>query len=156
LMVGLALLMLLVVVIGIVLHVRKRLFDSPRYWTLCTRAGPIGFVTVLCGWVTTEVGRQPWTVYGLLRTSHSVTPSLTTSDVVLSLALYVAGYLFIFGAGLIMLVRLIRVGPDAPPPDTPADAAAVPGPSMPGAARPSRPLSAAKPSLNKTETDRHA
>ena len=150
LMVGLALLMLLIVVIGLVLHVRKRLFDCPRYWWLCTRAGPIGFVTVLCGWVTTEVGRQPWTVYGMLRTAHSVTPSLKTGDVVLSLALYMAGYLFIFGSGLILLARLIRIGPDAPAADE------HPGTPPPGGARPSRPLSAAKASLNKTETNRHA
>ncbi|CAM2154202.1 cytochrome bd ubiquinol oxidase subunit I [Pararobbsia alpina] len=150
LMVGLALLMLLVVVIGLVLHVRKRLFDCPRYWALCTRVGPIGFVTVLCGWVTTEVGRQPWTVYGMLRTAHSVTPSLTAQDVMLSLALYVVGYLFIFGSGLILLARLIRVGPDgAPYEDTP-------GVATPGLARPSRPLSAAKPSLKKTENPPHA
>ena len=46
---------------------------------------PLGFIAVLAGWITTEVGRQPWTVYGLLRTADAVTPSLTGSDVLLSL-----------------------------------------------------------------------
>jgi cytochrome d ubiquinol oxidase subunit I len=148
LMVGLALLMLLIVVIGLVLYARKRLFDSPRYWWLCTRAAPIGFVTVLCGWVTTEVGRQPWTVYGMLRTSQSVTPSLTAGNVMLSLALYVLGYLFIFGSGIVLLVRLIRVGPDTSEPD--GSEARTPDELI----RPSRPLSAAKPALGGSASNR--
>ena len=71
---------------------------------------------MLAGWTTTEAGRQPWTVYGLMRTADSVTPSLTTADVSLSLALYVLSYLFIFGAGGVLLARLVRLGPDAHPP----------------------------------------
>ena len=47
----------------------------------CQWAAPLGFVAVLAGWTVTEVGRQPWTVYGLLRTAQSVTPSLTGVDV---------------------------------------------------------------------------
>ena len=60
-------------------------------------AAPLGFVAVLAGWITTEVGRQPWTVYGLLRTAHSVSPSLTGCDVLLSLIGYVVVYLIISG-----------------------------------------------------------
>ena len=48
---------------------------------------PTGFIAILCGWFTAEVGRQPWVVYGLLRTKDAVTPSLTTGDVLFSLAL---------------------------------------------------------------------
>ena len=72
---------------------------------------PIGFIAVIAGWTTTEVGRQPWTVYGILRTRDAVTPSLTAADVGLSWLLYVLAYLVIFGAGFTLLRRLVRVGP---------------------------------------------
>ena len=65
---------------------------------------PLGFVAVLAGWTTTEVGRQPWTVYGLMRTADSVTPSLTGSDVLISLLGYMAVYLIIFPAGIMFMV----------------------------------------------------
>ena len=60
----------------------------------------LGFIAVIAGWVTTEVGRQPWTVYGLLRTADSVSPSLTGSDVAISLAFYVIVYLVMFSTGI--------------------------------------------------------
>ena len=72
---------------------------------------PLGFVAVLAGWITTEVGRQPWTVYGLLRTADSVSPSLTGTDVLISLAGYILAYLIIFPAGLLIMARLVRRGP---------------------------------------------
>jgi len=68
-------------------------------------------VAVIAGWFVTEVGRQPWTVYGLLRTAHSVTPSLTGTHVALSLLSYVAVYLLIYPAGLLLMLRIIRNGP---------------------------------------------
>jgi hypothetical protein len=67
-------------------------------------------VAVIAGWTTTEVGRQPFVVYGLLRTSDAVTPMLTGSDVVISLVAYIAVYIVIFGAGIYYLVRLVRRG----------------------------------------------
>ncbi|MGV3743176.1 MAG: cytochrome ubiquinol oxidase subunit I, partial [Burkholderiaceae bacterium] len=56
-------------------------------------------------------GRQPWVVYGVMRTEHAVTPSLSGNDVALSLAAYVISYLIIFGGGLILLRRLVLIGP---------------------------------------------
>ena len=72
---------------------------------------PLGFIAVIAGWTTTEVGRQPWTVYGLLRTADSVSPSLTGTDVLLSLLLYVAVYLIIYPVGLSAMLRLVWRGP---------------------------------------------
>src|SRR5262249_3911087 len=66
---------------------------------------------VIAGWFVTEVGRQPWTVYGLLRTTASVSPSLTGSDVALSFLGYMAVYLVIYPCGLILTLRLVRKGP---------------------------------------------
>jgi len=82
----------------------------------------LGFVAVVAGWTTTEVGRQPWTVYGLLRTADSVSPSLTGTDVMISLAGYIAAYLIMFPAGLLVMVRLVRRGPvDSVADDSPVE-----------------------------------
>jgi cytochrome d ubiquinol oxidase subunit I len=70
----------------------------------------LGFVAVIAGWVTTEVGRQPWTVYGLLRTAKSVTPSLTGTDVAISFALYILVYLIMFPTGIAFMAGIVRRG----------------------------------------------
>ena len=62
------------------------------------------------GWTTSEVGRQPWTVYGVLRTADSVTPSLTGRDVLASLLMYVAVYLILYPAGVGYMAALVRRG----------------------------------------------
>ena len=63
--------------------------------------------------MTTEVGRQPWTVYGLLRTADSVSPSLTAADVTLSLVAYAVVYIVMFAAGVAMMMRIFAQGPTA-------------------------------------------
>jgi cytochrome d ubiquinol oxidase subunit I len=90
---------------------RRRLFSTAAWLRAATLAIPVGYVAVTAGWVTTEVGRQPFVVYGLMRTASAVTPTLTGADVVASLLLYIAVYLIIFGAGLYYLVRVVRRGP---------------------------------------------
>lgn len=110
-MVGLGLIMLAVVFIGLWLRFRRRLFDATWYLRLCQYLTPIGFATILAGWVTTEVGRQPWTVYGLLRTADSVTPSLTGTDVIISFLSYMLVYLIVFPFGFILMTKIIRKGP---------------------------------------------
>ena len=67
---------------------------------------------MIAGWVTTEVGRQPWTVYGLLRTADSVSPSLTGTDVAISLALYIVVYLIMFLTGIAFMATIVRRGVD--------------------------------------------
>jgi cytochrome d ubiquinol oxidase subunit I len=110
-MVGVAVVMLFVAVTGQVLLRRGgRLDRSAWFLTLCQWTAPLGFVAVIAGWTTTEVGRQPWTVYGLLRTAKSVTPSLTGADVAISLALYVLVYLIMYGAGLAFMAGIVRHG----------------------------------------------
>ncbi|NEX63943.1 cytochrome ubiquinol oxidase subunit I [Noviherbaspirillum galbum] len=110
-MVGIGLLMLATVGTGLVLWKTGKLFESRWYLKLCMLVSPIGFIAVLAGWTTTEVGRQPWVIYGLMRTRDGVTPSLTTLDVGISLAAYMLSYLVIFGGGFILLRRLVRIGP---------------------------------------------
>jgi cytochrome bd ubiquinol oxidase subunit I len=110
-MVGIGVIMLAIVVISWVLRLRRDLFITDWYLRLCQYAAPLGFVAVIAGWCVTEVGRQPWTVYGLMRTADSVTPSLTTADVALSLAGYVVVYLIMYPAGAMLLFRIIKRGP---------------------------------------------
>jgi cytochrome bd ubiquinol oxidase subunit I len=110
-MVGCAVLMLALVLLGGWLRWHRRLYDSTLFLRLSELAAPIGFVAVIAGWFVTEVGRQPWTVYGLLRTADSVTPSLTGTHVLVSLLSYVAVYLLIYPAGLMLMLRIVRNGP---------------------------------------------
>ena len=110
-MVGIAMLMLAVVITGFVLLARGRLDETRWYLRVCQLATCFGFIAVIAGWTTTEVGRQPWTIYGLMRTADSVSPSLTGPDVLLSLLLYVVVYLAVYPVGLGIMLRLVWRGP---------------------------------------------
>jgi cytochrome bd ubiquinol oxidase subunit I len=112
-MVGIGVIMFALAVIGLILRLRGTVYETAWFLVLCEWAGPLGFLAVLAGWTTTEVGRQPWMVYGLLRTSDSVAPSLTGTDVLLTLAGYVAVYLVMFPAGLWLMRRVVARGPAA-------------------------------------------
>jgi cytochrome d ubiquinol oxidase subunit I len=89
--------------------------------------GPAGFVAVIAGWVTTEVGRQPYTVYGQLLTSDSISP-LAAPAVATSLVVFVAVYFSVFGAGAAYLARMMGRLPAAQelePPHIPQHAAGI-------------------------------
>ena len=110
-MVGIGVAMLALVACSWWVWTRGRLADARWFLRLCELAAPLGFVAVVAGWITTEVGRQPWVVYHLMRTGEAVTPSLGAGDVLASLAVYLVAYAAIFGAGGFFLVRLLRTGP---------------------------------------------
>jgi cytochrome d ubiquinol oxidase subunit I len=110
-MVGIGLLMLLVVATANWLRWKGRLYDTAWFLRICEACLPLGFAAVIAGWVTTEVGRQPWVIYGLMRTSDAVTPSLTGADVLASLIVYVAVYLVVYPVTLYYMVVLVRAGP---------------------------------------------
>jgi cytochrome d ubiquinol oxidase subunit I len=78
--------------------------------------GPAGFVAVTAGWVTTEVGRQPYTVYGYLLTAQSRSP-LPASEVALSLTAFAIVYFCVFGAGITYVLRLMAIPPNAHEPE---------------------------------------
>jgi cytochrome bd ubiquinol oxidase subunit I len=111
-MVGLGLLMIALGLGGVWLIWRKRLFDAPWFLRFCVAMGPSGFIAVLAGWMVTEVGRQPWVVYGVLRTRDAVSP-VTTGEVATSLIAYLVVYAIVFTAGAIFILRLIAEGPVA-------------------------------------------
>jgi cytochrome d ubiquinol oxidase subunit I len=132
-MVGCGLAVLALVCASLWLRWQGRLLDARWFQHAMIAASPLGFIAVLAGWTTTEVGRQPWIVYGLMRTAESVPPSLTASDVMVSLTAYIVVYLLIYPAGLMVMAKMVREGPvgkaalpsvEAGRPEAPVDAAA--------------------------------
>ena len=109
-MVGIGLLMLALVVVGLLLRLRGTQHQNPLFLRACEIAGPFGLIAVLAGWTVTEVGRQPWLVYGLVRTRDSVPPSLTGSDVLISLIGYMLAYVIMYPAGIALMARIVRRG----------------------------------------------
>ncbi len=111
---------------------RGRLYDNRWFLRFCVLMGPSGFIAILAGWITTEMGRQPWVIYGLLRTADAASP-VDAGSVGTSLAVFVAVYILVFGSGGFYLLRLMAKGPGKTEP--PAG-----GPGQPR--QPQRPLSA--------------
>jgi len=137
-MVGLGLLMIGLALLGAWARWRGTLYrasSSRGLWHYALYMGPAGIVAMLAGWFTTEVGRQPWVVYGVMRTADAVSPH-GAFEVGLTLALFVVVYFLLFGAGTVYMLHLIKRGP--PPID---EAGPEGGPGEPRT--PSRPLSAA-------------
>ncbi|RPE79874.1 cytochrome ubiquinol oxidase subunit I [Vulcaniibacterium tengchongense] len=137
-MVGLGLAMLALALASLWAWRRGRLFESRAVlqgWRWMTLSG---FVAILAGWYVVEIGRQPYVVYGLLRTADAVSPILRAPSVLASLIVYVLVYAVVFGAGTWYLRRLVRKGPvpHEPPPR-----------SEHGERTPARPLSAPEESL---------
>jgi cytochrome d ubiquinol oxidase subunit I len=122
-MVGLALLMLGQGLISLMLRWRKRLYTARWMLRGCVLMAPAGFLAMLCGWVVTEVGRQPFTIYGLLRTADSLS-TVSRQQVIGSTWTILMFYLLIFGIGLWVLLRIMREPPgkdEAGPQPTLAD-----------------------------------
>ncbi len=109
-MVGLGVLMLLVGLWSLWARFRKTLYTSTWLHRAALLMGPSGFVAVLAGWYTTEVGRQPYTVYGLLRTSDSLS-NVAAEAVGASLVAFIVVYFFVFGAGTFYILRLMWKSP---------------------------------------------
>jgi cytochrome d ubiquinol oxidase subunit I len=135
-MVGLGVLMIVLGLIAVLARARGRLFESRRLWRFALCMGPAGLLAILAGWLTTEIGRQPWIVYGLMRTSEAVSPH-GAAPVALTLAIFVVVYLTVFGTGSWYLLKIIAKGPDTGESRDPVEG----GPGQPRT--PSRPLSAA-------------
>ena len=115
-MVGLGLLMVAVGGWSLVARWRGTLFTSRPLHRFAVVMGPSGLVAVLAGWVTTEVGRQPYTIWGHLRTADSAAP-LDASAVGVSLMAFVIVYFIVFGAGTFYVLRLMAKAPITGGPD---------------------------------------
>jgi cytochrome bd ubiquinol oxidase subunit I len=110
-MAGIGFVFVLVAARGAWLWYRKRLFEDRRFLRTLILVQPLGFVAVVMGWITTEVGRQPWVVYGLMRTADGVSP-IPAGNVVWSLTMFVLFFAFIGGTYFHYILRILRNGPD--------------------------------------------
>ena len=130
-MVGLGVLMLVLGVWGAWLRWRDRLYGTRLFLHFATWMGPAGLIAILAGWYTTEIGRQPWIVYGVMRTADAVSNQSALSMSV-TLVVFIVVYFIVFGTGVRYMLKLVGKGPEdhehEPTDDT---------------GRPSRPLSAA-------------
>ncbi|SFI41735.1 cytochrome ubiquinol oxidase subunit I [Aerobium aerolatum] len=109
-MVGLGMLMLTLGAVALLARMRGKLYDWPLLHRFAIVMGPAGFVAVIAGWVTTEVGRQPYTIYGLLRTADSVSP-LDAPAVAASLIAFIVVYFAVFSVGVWYILRLMAHAP---------------------------------------------
>ena len=108
-MAGFGMLMILLALLGWLLRRHGRLFESRAYQRFALAMGPTGYIALIAGWVTTEVGRQPWVVYGLMRTSQAMSP-VTAQQVGISLMVFIIVYGLVFGTGIFYILKLIRHG----------------------------------------------
>jgi len=110
-MVGCGMVMLGLAWLGTYLSFKRRLERNRLVLWMTFLSFPLPFIAILTGWFTAEVGRQPWVVYGVLRTADAMTPFLTTREATISLVIFCAIYAFIFAFGTFYIYRLIRTGP---------------------------------------------
>ena len=110
-MVGCGMIMLLLAWIGTYLSVKNRIEQNRALLYCIFLSFPLPHIAILTGWFTAEVGRQPWTVYGVLRTADALTPFLTTRAATISLIVFCFVYVFIFAFGILYIYRLLRAGP---------------------------------------------
>jgi len=110
-MVGCGLLMLTLAWLGSWLTLSDRILRARKLLWAVFLSFPLGFIATVTGWFTAEVGRQPWTIYGLMRTTEAATPFLTTPQVAASLVMFATIYSVIFAAGVIYIYRQLKAGP---------------------------------------------
>jgi cytochrome d ubiquinol oxidase subunit I len=138
-MVGLGFAMAGLGLLSLYLRWRGKLYTSPLMLRLAVLMSPAGFVAVLAGWTVTEVGRQPFTIYRLMRTAESVSP-LGAPAVAASLAAFAVVYLTVFGFGIWYLLRMMSKPPEANEPPMPHDptraAGVTPASAMLGGSQP--------------------
>ena len=143
-MVGLGTLMLLLGVWSAWLRWRSRLYQSRLFLRFAVAMGPAGLIAILAGWYTTEIGRQPWVVYGVMRTKDAVSSHLALA-LTTTLIVFVVMYLAVFGTGVSYMLKLAARGPAELGPSN-GDHGRLEG--TPLDQRPSRPLSAASDAVH--------
>lgn len=115
-MVAMGLIMVALGVWGALVWLFRRLNEARRYWRALVVAAPSGFVAVLAGWIAAEVGRQPYVVYGVMRTADAVSP-VTAASVATSLLFFIVVYAIVFSAGALYILRLMAKGPETEEPE---------------------------------------
>lgn len=145
-MVAMGFLMIIAAIWGLCLRKNGRLYESRAYLRFILLMGPSGLIAVLAGWFTTEIGRQPWVVYNILRTADAVS-NHAAPQMSISLVLFVLVYFVVFGTGTVFVLRMIRKGPQE-------NEGREPIVGGPGQSRtPARPISAATGSFDGGKND---
>lgn len=141
-MVGIGLILIILGIAGAVLWWRGRLFTTQWYLRTMRYAWPLGFIAILTGWITTESGRQPYTVQGILPTANAASP-VSTASVATSLVAFVIIYSVVFSIGVYYIYRLMLHGPHG----------ASIQPVQPPEGLPNRPLSTAQDDIREARTE---
>ncbi len=145
-MVALGLLMIITGIWSLLLRRGDRLYSSRAFLRMVLLMGPSGIIAILAGWYTTEIGRQPWVIYGLMRTADAVS-NHGAGQLGLTLAMFVVVYFAVFGIGMVYVLRLVKKGPVI-------SEGREKGAGGPGEARtPMRPISAADEAINHEQGD---
>src|SRR5262249_27927835 len=110
-MVGCGLIMMALAWFGSYIALKNRLEQSRLLLWCMFLSFPLPWIAILTGWFTAEVGRQPWAVYGVLRTADAMTPFLTVQQASISLVVFCLVYSFIFAFGVFYIYQLLRAGP---------------------------------------------
>jgi cytochrome d ubiquinol oxidase subunit I len=145
-MVGLGFLMITLGLASVVLRFGEKLYRSRAFLRVALFMGPAGIVAMLAGWYTTEIGRQPWVIQGLMRTADGVSLH-AASAVGVTLATFVIVYVLVFGAGIVYALRLMRKGPQVNEGERPT-----PG----GAGRPRQPMRPLSGAFDDMDADQSA
>jgi len=112
-MAGLGMLMILMSIVGVVMRKGGKIYEARWFQRWVLFMGPTGFIALVGGWITTEAGRQPWVVYGVLRTVDAASPN-NAQAVGISLMIFMFTYFLVFGTGIYYILKLIRTGPALP------------------------------------------
>jgi cytochrome d ubiquinol oxidase subunit I len=111
LMVGIGFLFLATAFVGLLLMWKKQLYQARLFHRWCIALAPLGFFASIAGWLTAEIGRQPWVVYGLMKTKNAVS-SIGVEEVIISFTLLLLAYVVVFGFYLYYVSKIIRKGPE--------------------------------------------
>ncbi|MBJ8417822.1 cytochrome ubiquinol oxidase subunit I [Acinetobacter courvalinii] len=111
-MVGLGMLMVLLSLVALWLRKTGKLYGTSWFLKFAFVMGPAGYIALLAGWVTTEVGRQPWVIYGVMRTKDGLSQTVTADQVGISLIIFVGVYTIVFGSGIYYMLKLLKKGPE--------------------------------------------
>ena len=109
-MVGMGMLMILLAFMALFLRKGGKLYENKLLHRFAFVMGPSGFIALLAGWFTTEVGRQPWVVYGVMRTKDALSP-VSAEQVGITLIIFVVVYCVVFGIGIYYMLKLMHKGP---------------------------------------------
>jgi cytochrome d ubiquinol oxidase subunit I len=97
--------------LSLYLRFRGRIYDTPWFHRLAILMSWDGFIAIVMGWTTTETGRQPWTVYGMVTTTQSASP-ITLPEVVTSFAVILVIYTLVFGSGIFYVAKMMAKTPE--------------------------------------------